>query len=296
MLDKLWQKAKKVATIVSEDGFSSPENMRKLIIKNLMLLDELHLDAAGNGLQKWTDKHDIEACFRLQKWADEHDIEDGDIPRDLSALCDLECLSFENFSYFEREKISSLPEDICKLTNLKVLVLGSATHPEIILNNLTKLPKGIGNLAELTDIYLQFNSLSELPAEIGNLRKLKTLKLGGNNLSFLPKNIGNLKELEILTIWNNQLKELPEELCLLTNLKGLDISMNSLSILPDYIIRLTGLKAFYYQNDNLKLNGSQKAWIKTLKSNGCELFPEEIDEIPELKDHDMKPPEQFDLF
>ena len=208
---------------------------------------------------------------RLIACADKHGIEDGDIPRDPSSLCNLECLSFENFSYLDREKITSLPEDICKLTNLKVLALGSATHPEIILNNLTKLPKGIGNLAELTDIYLQFNSLSELPAEIGNLRNLKVLKLGGNNLSFLPKDIGKLKELEILTIWNNQLKKLPEEICTLTNLKGLDISMNSLYVLPDYIIRLTGLKVFYYQNDHLKLNGSQKAWIRTLKNNGCDL-------------------------
>lgn len=221
----------------------------------------------------WTDEHHIEACDRLIEWADEHDIADGDIPRDPHALRDLECLSFDNISYFERDKISSLPEDVCKLSNLKALFLGSASHPEIILNNLTKLPKGIGNLAELREIHLQFNSLSELPSEIGNLKKLKWLKLGGNNLSFLPKDIGNLKELEVLTIWNNQLKKLPEEICLLTNLKGLDISMNSLSILPDYIIRLTGLKAFYYQNDNLKLNGSQKAWIKKLKNNGCELFP-----------------------
>lgn len=219
-------------------------------------------------------KADIEAFDRLIKWADENDIKDGNIPRDPRALRGLECLSFENISYFEREKIPSLPEDICKLTNLKILALGSASHPEIILNNITKLPKGIGNLAELTDIYLQFNSLSELPIEIGNLRKLKVLKLGGNDLTFLPKSIGNLKELEILTIWNNQLIELPEEICLLKNLKRLDISMNLLSILPDFIIRLSGLKAFYYQNDNLKINGAQKTWIKKLKSNGCELFPE----------------------
>jgi len=238
--------------------------MRKFGMQQLRLFDELHPDTADYG---------------LRKWADEHNIADEDIPRNLSALHNLECLSFENFNYFEREKFSSLPENICKLTNLKVLALGSATHPEIILNKLTKLPRGIGNLTELTDIYLQFNGLSELPAEIGNLRKLKVLKLGGNNLSFLPKQIVNLKELEILTIWNNQLEELPEEICLLTNLKGLDISMNSLSRLPDYIIRLTGLKVFYYQNDNLKLNGSQKAWINTLKNNGCELFPEEIENL-----------------
>ena len=230
----------------------------------------------------WNDEHHVQAYNRLIEWADEHDIEDGDIPRDLDALRELECLSFDDFRYFEREKISSLPEDICKLMNLKVLALGSASHPEIILNNLNKLPKGIGNLAELMELHLQFNSLSELPAETGNLKKLKWLKLGGNNLSFLPKEVGNLKELQVLTIWNNQLKELPEEICLLTNLKGLDISGNLLSTLPDFIVRLTGLKALHYQNnDNLKLNGSQKTWIKTLKNNGCELFPEEIDEIPD---------------
>ena len=220
-----------------------------------------------------TDEHYNKAYYRLIEWADEHDIADDDIPRDLHALRDLECLSFENFRYFERKKISSLPEDVCKLTNLKVLALGSATHPEIILNNLIKLPKNIGNLAELMDIFLQFNSLIELPAEIGKLGKLKVLKLGGNNLSFFPKNIGRLKELEILTAWNNQLTELPEEICLLTNLKGLDVSGNSLSTLPELIIRLTGLRTFYYQNDNLKLNESQKTWIRTLKSNGCDLFP-----------------------
>ncbi len=221
----------------------------------------------------WADEVKIEACIRLIRWADEHRIADHDIPRDLNALRDLEIFSLDNVLYFERDKISSLPEDICKLSNLKALFLGSASHPEIILNNLTKLPKGIGSLAELREIHLQFNSLSELPSEIGNLKKLKWLKLGGNNLSFLPKDIGKLKELEVLTIWNNQLKKLPEEICSLTNLKGLDISENSLSILPDFIIRLTRLKAFHYQNDNLKLNKSQKAWIKTLKNNGCEIFP-----------------------
>ena len=216
----------------------------------------------------------IEAFERIIKWADENDIVDADIPRDIGALWNLVCLSFENFGYLDKGKFTSLPEDICKLTSLKVLALGSATHPEILLNKLTSLPKGIGNLVELTDIYLQFNRLTELPVDIGNLRNLKVLKLGGNNLSFLPKNIGNLKELEVLTIWNNQLKDLPEEICLLRNLKRLDISMNSLSTLPDFVIRLTGLKAFYYQNDSLKLNASQKAWLKSLSNNGCELYPE----------------------
>lgn len=223
----------------------------------------------------WTDKNQIKACERLIEWANEHNIDERDIPRDIHALLNLESLSFENFGYLDREKFSLLPEDVCKLTNLKFLALGSATHPEIILNNLTSLPEGIGALAELTDIHLQFNSLSELPPGIGDLRKLKVLKLGGNNLSLLPKEIGNLKDLQLLTIWNNQLKELPEEICLLTNLKGLDISMNSLSKLPDFIVRLSGLKTFYYQNDSLTLSGSQKAWIKKLKSNGCEVFPEE---------------------
>lgn len=244
-------------------------------------------DSVDNIIQSFTPigNETLEWVHDFWHWADEHDIEKYNIPRETNELLNLRHLSFESISYFDREKFSLLPKEIGKLTNLIFLELGNVAHPEILLNNLIELPKEIGNLTELTHLYLQFNSLSELPVEIGNLTKLKDLKLGGNDLSYIPKEICELKELEILTIWNNNLKELPREIGLLTNLKGFDISGNSLTELPNEITNLTALKTFYYKNDDLQLSESQKNWITMLKNNGCETYPEEIED--DLFDDDI---------
>ncbi|MGI2172997.1 leucine-rich repeat domain-containing protein [Shewanella ulleungensis] len=257
---------------------------------NVINFFELSNYAQFNEVESSTKKNSVlneplEWVHDLWHWADEHDIEKYNIPREKNELLNLKHLSFESISYFEREKFHLLPKEIGNLRNLIFLELGNVVHPEILLNNLIEIPKEIGNLTELTHLYLQFNSLSELPAEIGNLTKLKELKLGGNDISYLPKEIGKLKELEILTIWNNNLKELPREIGLLTNLKGFDISGNSLTYLPDEITNLTALKSFYYSDNDLQLSESQKSWIVMLKNNGCEVYPEEIED--ELFDDDI---------
>ena len=76
-----------------------------------------------------------------------------------------------------------------------------------------------------------------------------------------------------------------KEIGLLTSLKGLDISRNSLAELPNEITNLTALKSFYYYNCGLQLSELQKSWITMLKNNGCELYPEEIED--DLFDDDL---------
>jgi len=213
--------------------------------------------------------------FGFWRWADEYKIEEYNIPRNKSDLLKLEHLSFESVSYFEREKFSTLPKEIGKLTNLKFLELGSLIHPEILLNELIELPKEIGNLTNLTHLYLQDNRLTELPKEIGNLSKLRQCKLGFNQLTTLPKEIGDLKELKLLTLWSNDLTELPKEIGLLKNLAGFDISRNPITTLPDEITNLTNLKKFYFDCKNLKFNELQHNWLSELKNNGCE-FPSDF--------------------
>ena len=51
---------------------------------------------------------------------------------------------------------------------------------------LSKLPPEIGQLTELTSLYLQRNQLSTLPPEIGKLTSLTSLDLDNNHLSALP--------------------------------------------------------------------------------------------------------------
>ena len=53
----------------------------------------------------------------------------------------------------------------------------------------------IGNLTNLTNLYLSGNYLTSIPPEIGNLTNLTNLSLDGNQLTSLPPEIGNLTNL-----------------------------------------------------------------------------------------------------
>ncbi len=106
---------------------------------------------------------------------------------------------------------------------------------------LTELPKEIGQLTELTYLSLENNQLTELPKEIGQLTKLNILLLLENKIHSLPKEIGQLSALGILDLDSNRLTELPKEIGQLTRLRQLWLSDNQLTILTEEIGRLTQL-------------------------------------------------------
>ena len=54
---------------------------------------------------------------------------------------------------------------------------------------LTSIPREIGNLVNLMDLYLDHNDLTSLPKEIGNLVNITYLDLHRNVLTSLPKEI-----------------------------------------------------------------------------------------------------------
>ena len=127
---------------------------------------------------------------------------------------------------------------------------------------LESLPKEIGKLSALEEIYLLNNNLTTLPGEIGNLRVLEILDLWKNNLTTLPKEIGNLSNLERLELDENKLTILPKEIGNLTALKALDLEDNKLTTLPKEIGNLIALQ---------KLN---------LGYNKLETLPAEIAQSP----------------
>ncbi|EMN49155.1 leucine rich repeat protein [Leptospira interrogans str. L1207] len=78
-----------------------------------------------------------------------------------------------------------------------VLVLNYRDNEE---NPLKTLPKEIGNLQNLKELYLSRNQLTKLPQEIKNLESLLEIYLYDNQFTTLPKEIGNLKNLRNLVI------------------------------------------------------------------------------------------------
>ena len=133
------------------------------------------------------------------------------LPKEVFKLNSLERLDIEV------EDLTEIPKEIGNLTNLVALSI-------IGCHNLKELPKEIGNLTKLGCngdsryggiLYIQdCHNLEELPKEVGNLSNLGCLHIGGcHNLKELPKEIGNLSNLSSLGIaYCPNLKELPKEI------------------------------------------------------------------------------------
>ena len=116
----------------------------------------------------------------------------------------------------------------------------------LTLCNLTgTVPASIGNLTNLTYLYLFSNHLSgSIPREIGSLTNLIQLDLDTNQLSgSIPAEIGGLVNLQYLSLFSNKLSgSIPGEIGNLTNLLRLYLYSNQLSgSIPDEIGNLTNL-------------------------------------------------------
>ncbi|OIV97828.1 hypothetical protein TanjilG_12585 [Lupinus angustifolius] len=94
-----------------------------------------------------------------------------------------------------------------------------------------KVPVGIGNLTELTELEFSENSLTgEFPAEIGNLQKLWQLAFYNNSFTGkLPIGLRNLTNLENFDGSKNNLEGDLSELRFLNNLVTLQLFENSFS-------------------------------------------------------------------
>jgi len=180
------------------------------------------MDVADKILAKQsTDLVDESWMERLWQWADDNYIDDATLPRDRDGLIKLTGLqligSWDN-------QLTELPKEIGNLVNLTWLIIN--------YKQLTELPKEIGNLVNLTELILWDNQLTELPKEVGSLVNLTELTIDGNQLTKLPKEIGNLVNLTELSLWKNQLTELPKEITNLVNLTKLYLGGNQLTELP----------------------------------------------------------------
>ncbi|XP_053304591.1 p53-induced death domain-containing protein 1 [Spea bombifrons] len=167
----------------------------------------------------------------------------------------------------EHGLLTSLPSELCRLTNLSLLDLSfnsftdlpscvtslsslSALH--LSYNQLQKLPDDIGNLVNLTFLSLMSNQLVELPAGIGKLKKLEELNLAENRLESLPPEIGGLQSCTELDLSGNCIRELPETTCDLMSLKQLHVHSNWLDTVPAGLASLPQLSCLDLRNNRLR--------------------------------------------
>lgn len=158
-------------------------------------------------------------------------------PEEIFDLADsLEILDLSN------NFLSSLPEDISRLTNLKIAFFSN--------NRFTAIPsfKGCEHLymvgfksnqietfeeevlpESISWLILTDNRLTTLPRSIGRLRKLQKCALAGNRLETLPDEMAHCRNLELLRLSANNLETIPAWLWNLPKLSWLAFSGNPCS-------------------------------------------------------------------
>ncbi len=161
----------------------------------------------------------------------------------------IENTTFINLSYQEGSDypplFGEIPSEIGQLVNITDLYLGG--------NELTVIPPEIGNLVNLQSLFLYGNDFISIPSEIGNLVNLKTLDIGFNQITGIPVELYSLNSLELLRLENNQLTiEIPPEIENLTNLTNLILSYNELvGEIPVEVGNLTNLSELNLSSNQL---------------------------------------------
>ena len=119
-------------------------------------------------------------------------------------------------------------------------------------NKLRHLPKGITNLAWLTQLKLSGNAISILPEDIARVKRLKHLRAENNLLESLPLGLFSLPALQTLFLSKNRIKELPDRIGQLKRLERLHIGQNQIAQLPSSIKSLANLQTLQAAHNKLR--------------------------------------------
>ncbi|OWQ41408.1 protein kinase [Pseudomonas lactis] len=162
-----------------------------------------------------------------------------EFPREIFDLADsLEILNLTG------NALSSLPDDLHRLTHLRVLFCSD--------NAFTELPQCLGQCAHLSMIGFKANQISQVPAA-ALPPLLRWLILTDNRISQLPDELGQRPLLQKLMLAGNQLTHLPPSLAQCQNLELIRIASNRLTHLPQWLLTLPSLTWLAYAGNPVEM-------------------------------------------
>ncbi len=150
-----------------------------------------------------------------------------EFPREIFDLADtLEILDLSN------NQLSSLPEDLHRLTQLKILFASN--------NRFEVLPEVLGQCPKLEMIGFKANQIRSVP-EASLPLHTRWLILTDNQITALPERMGQLYRLQKLALAGNRLTSLPASMAQCHNLELVRLSANALAALPNWLLKLPKL-------------------------------------------------------
>ncbi|MGA5481936.1 protein kinase [Pseudomonas siliginis] len=168
-----------------------------------------------------------------------------EFPREIFQLADtLEVLNLSG------NALSSLPDDLHRLTRLRVLFCSD--------NQFSELPACLGQCTALTMVGFKANRIVNVPGD-ALPPQLRWLILTDNRIENLPKELGERRALQKLMLAGNRLQSLPDSLRHCHRLELLRIAANQLSELPQWLLTLPSLTWLAYAGNPLETEADAAA-------------------------------------
>lgn len=168
------------------------------------------------------------------------------IPREIFDLADsLEVLNLSG------NALSSLPDDLHRLTRLRVLFCSD--------NLFTEMPACVGQCAQLSMVGFKANRIERVPAA-ALPPLLRWLILTDNRIEELPDELGQRPHLQKLMLSGNRLTRLPQSLGQCQQLELIRIAANRLSALPAFLLGLPRLTWLAYAGNPLESRPTPRRW------------------------------------
>ncbi|WP_353188615.1 leucine-rich repeat-containing protein kinase family protein [Pseudomonas sp.] len=168
-----------------------------------------------------------------------------EFPREIFQLADtLEVLNLSG------NALSSLPDDLHRLTRLRVLFCSD--------NQFSELPACLGQCTALTMVGFKANRIVNVPGD-ALPPQLRWLILTDNRIASLPSELGERPALQKLMLAGNRLRSLPDSLRHCHRLELLRIAANQLSELPQWLLTLPSLTWLAYAGNPLETEADAAA-------------------------------------
>lgn len=161
-----------------------------------------------------------------------------------------------------KNRLTSLPDDVCKLKLLKQLNLDT--------NKIDTIPESICNMKKLELFNISNNLVRFLPESFCKLSNLKQVYLNNNSLKEFPKQLLGLHSLEVVELSHNKITEVPNGMSELYAAE-LNLSQNEISIISEDMHQAPRLKILRLEENCLSLDAIRPSLLRDSKMHTINL-------------------------
>ena len=140
----------------------------------------------------------------------------------------------------EKEVLAPGTDEV--LQRIAAMRKNGSTLLDLSKMELTRIPKEVFELEQLTELDLMGNNITRLPREIAQLKNLKKLLLKHNPIAYIDDSLTALTQLEVFKLDGGKLMEFPAVLLKMQSLVNISLEDNQISFLPPEITLLKNLR------------------------------------------------------